>query len=260
MKKILVLVLLGLGCLLAQAQGDRILFIGDSITDGSWGSSDGSAQPSAERNHWDMNHIYGSGYMYLCAAYFQGNYPEKEYVFFNRGISGNTLSDLQKRWQEDALDLEPDVLSVLIGTNDIHYYLDSGSEDPFDFEGWEKTYRSLLDSVLKANPDVRIILGAPFVARTGWVKERADCDKRVALVGRLAVIVERIAADYGAVFLPYDKLFAALLENCPTSQDGYWIWDGIHPTAAGHQKMADLWISRSGLIEKPAAEIPALPF
>lgn len=99
------------------------MFIGDSITDGNWGNSDGSAQPSSVRNHWDMNHIYGSGYMYLCASYYQSNYPEQEYQFFNRGISGNTLNDLKNRWKEDALAIHADVVSVLIGTNDVNEYL-----------------------------------------------------------------------------------------------------------------------------------------
>ena len=96
------------------AGGQRVLFIGDSITDGNWGNSCGTAKPSSERTLWDMNHIYGSGYMYLCATYYQGNYPEKEYEFFNRGISGNTLEDLEKRWEADVIDMKPDVLSVLI--------------------------------------------------------------------------------------------------------------------------------------------------
>ena len=55
-----------------------------------------------------MNHIYGSGYMYLCASRYQGDFPEKEYAFFNRGISGNTLRDLEKRWEEDVIGMKPD--------------------------------------------------------------------------------------------------------------------------------------------------------
>ena len=100
-----------------QAQ-TKVLFIGDSITDGNWGNSCGMPTSSDERSQWDMNHIYGSGYMYLCATHYQGNYPEREYEFFNRGISGNTLADLQARWQKDVLDINPDVLSILIGTKD----------------------------------------------------------------------------------------------------------------------------------------------
>ena len=101
-----------------QAGGLKILFIGDSITDGNWGSGDG--KPSSERTLWDMNHIYGHGFMYLCASHYLGEYPQYEYEFFNRGISGNSLYDLEKRWQEDVLDINPDVLSILVGINDIN--------------------------------------------------------------------------------------------------------------------------------------------
>lgn len=76
-----------------QAGGLKILFIGDSITDGNWGSGDG--KPSSERTLWDMNHIYGHGFMYLCASHYLGEYPQYEYEFFNRGISGNSLYDLK---------------------------------------------------------------------------------------------------------------------------------------------------------------------
>ena len=122
--------------LLLHASGPRVLFIGDSITDGNWGNACGMPKPTAERSLWDMNHIYGSGYMYLCASHYQGDFPEKEYAFFNRGISGNTLRDLEKRWEEDVIGMKPDVLSVLVGTNDVHYYLQGDKKEPFDFEGW----------------------------------------------------------------------------------------------------------------------------
>ena len=124
MKQLFILLLcLSTATLCVQSQ-TRVLFIGDSITDSNWGNSGGTAQPSAERSHWDMNHIYGSGYMYLCATHFQGHYPEQEYDFFNRGISGNTLNDLKNRWQQDVIEIKPDVLSILIGTNDVSQFLD----------------------------------------------------------------------------------------------------------------------------------------
>lgn len=231
----------------SSAAGPRVLFIGDSITDGNWGNACGTAKPSAERTLWDMNHIYGSGYMYLCATHYQGNYPEKEYEFFNRGISGNTLHDLEKRWQTDAIDLKPDVLSLLVGTNDVHFYLRGDKKQPFDFAAWEKRYRSLLDRSLQANPRLKIVLGAPFVAHTGSMRESADFAERDTLVRRCARIVEQIAKDYNAVFLPYHHLFDEILSATPTTNDTYWIWDGIHPTPAGHRRMADLWIEQVNL-------------
>lgn len=226
----------------AVAGGQRVLFIGDSITDGNWGNSCGTAKSSSQRTLWDMNHIYGSGYMYLCATYYQGNYPEKEYEFFNRGISGNTLEDLEKRWEADVIDMKPDVLSVLVGTNDIHFYLQSDKKNPFDFAAWEKRYRSLLDRSLQANPNLKIVLGAPFVANTGNMRKSADFAERDSLVRRCAEITERIAKDYKAVYLPFNKMFDEILKTIPTSKDTYWIWDGIHPTPAGHKRMVDLWI------------------
>ena len=232
---------------LENTSGLRVLFIGDSITDGNWGNVC-SPKPSSERSLGDMNHIYGSGYMYLCASYYQGNYPEKEYDFFNRGISGNTLLDLEKRWKEDVIEMNPDVLSVLIGTNDIHHHLRSGNGKAFDFEVWEGRYRALLDCSLKANPKLKIILAAPFVANTGNMRKSKNFAERDSMVRRCAAIVERIAHDYHAIYLPYNTMFDELLKTCPTSKDTYWIWDGLHPTPAGHRRMADMWIERVGLL------------
>lgn len=221
----------------------RILFIGDSITDGAWGNSGGSSKPSSERNLWDLNHIYGHGYVYLCAAYYQARYPSKDYIFYNRGISGNTLSDLEKRWTEDVIKLQPDILSILIGTNDINVFMKEDKED-FDFEDWEKRYRQLLDATLKINPCIKLVLCAPFVANTGKMRESTNYQLRERLVENCATIVKKIAEDYKAIYLPFNCLFRDVIQKTPDLQKSYWIWDGIHPTAAGHKLMSDMWIKR----------------
>lgn len=102
----------------------RVLYIGDSITDGGWGRSGGSAKASKDRYQADLNHVYGHSYMMLCAAYYQSRWPDAGWTFWNRGISGNTLFQMADRWQADALELKPDVISILIGTNDVGTYLD----------------------------------------------------------------------------------------------------------------------------------------
>ena len=249
MKRLTFLTLLLSLSLCLNAGGKRILFIGDSITDGGWGKSGGSAKPSDKRTHWDKNHIYGHSYMFLCAAYYQAEYPERNYEFFNRGISGNTLTDLEKRWNTDVLALHPDVLSVLIGTNDVDVFIRNGGKD-FDIADWEARYRALLDSARVQNPDLRIVLGAPFVAYTGKMRKSENYAERERMVRQCASAVKRIADDYNAIYLPYDVMFAKTIGKTHGVSDTYWIWDGIHPTAAGHKLMADLWIK---LIDKSRA-------
>lgn len=244
MKKILLLVLaLTVSTFCALATGRRVLFIGDSITDGGWGANNGA--PSNRRNHTDMNHIFGHGYMSLCASHYMSRRPQQDYAFFNRGISGNSLEHLEARWQEDVLDLRPDVLSVLIGTNDVEYFLRQRRADAslaFDFAAWESRFRRLLEAARSQNPQLRLVLCAPFVAQEGPTGSAADYPLRQQMVGQLSGIVRQLARDYGAVFLPYDRMFARLVKKQP--RPGYWIWDGVHPTPAGHQRMADMWIKR----------------
>ena len=220
----------------------RVLYIGDSITDGGWGRSGGSAKASKDRNHTDLNHVYGHSYMMLCAAYYQSQWPDCDWQFWNRGISGNTLFQMADRWQEDALSLTPDVISILIGTNDVGAYLDeckkSGKAftiDGFDYNRWKQKYRHLLDTTRTVLPNAELVLCTPFVGKsTGQV--------RMTITDSLAQIVRKIADDYKAVVVSFDQLFANLQKSEPTPK--YWIWDGIHPTAAGHQRMAELWESR----------------
>lgn len=241
MRRLILILFLMLSLSFSFVSGKKILFIGDSITDGAWGNSGGGAKPSSERTLWDMNHIFGHGYMYLCAAHYLGCYPLQQYEFFNRGISGNTLEDLEKRWRDDVIKMDPDILSVLIGTNDVDVFLGSGEID-FDIEGWEKRYCGLLDAAFAMNSDLKLVLCAPFVANTGRMRRSENYREREVLIRKCAEAIERIAKKYKAIYLPFNIMFETLINKSDNTQETYWIWDGIHPTAAGHWQMADMWI------------------
>ena len=93
---------------------------------------------------------------------------------------------------------------------------------------------------------MQLVLCTPFIARAGWVAETDNYIQRQQLMDQMASVVRRLAQDYHATLVPFDTLFRDLRDQHPTSNNSYWIWDGIHPTPAGHRKMADMWIETAG--------------
>lgn len=195
----------------------RILFQGDSITDGGRGRGP------------DPNHLMGHSYAILIAARPAADHPELALQFFNRGISGHTILDLEKRWKADTLDLKPDVLSVLVGANDMTRNV------PMDV--YEQTYDKLLDQARQANPKLRIVLCEPFTTATGKRKENHQ-QWRDNMAQRQAV-VQKLAAKYDAAVAHFQKALDDAGKRAPLE---YWVWDGVHPTFAGHQVLADEWL------------------
>ena len=200
----------------AFAAGSRILFQGDSITDGNRGRS------------LDPNHILGHGYVFIIAARHGSAFPRLKLEFFNRGVSGNTVLDLEKRWQKDTLDLKPDLLSVLIGVND------NGRNVPLD--QYEQTYDRLLAQARQANPRLKLVLCEPFGLPVG--KHKADWDAWNASLAKRREIVARLAAKYDAALVKFQDAFDQAAKRAPAE---HWIWDAVHPTYSGHQVMADAW-------------------
>ena len=243
MKRLSIIILCLLACASVPSFGQRVVFIGDSVTDGGWGRSSDLGRPTAERNLTDLNHIYGHSYMMLCASHYEASQPERGLEFFNRGISGDDLARIEARWDDDVLAMRPDVLSVLVGINDTYLHVRNHAGEEFDFDGWESRYRALLDRARDENPELRIMLGTPFIARVGRNGAADNYLRCERITHRLAEIVCRVAADIGAVAVRYDEMFARLSFQYPAVPMSHWIWDGIHPTAAGHRKMADMWIA-----------------
>jgi lysophospholipase L1-like esterase len=194
----------------------RILFQGDSITDGNRG-----------RNA-DPNHILGHGYVFIIAARHGAAFPESKLEFMNRGISGNTVLDLQKRWEKETLDLKPDLLSILIGVND------SGRKIPLD--QYEQLYDKLLTDARAANPKLRLVLCEPFVLNHLATQPQQGSPN--ADVVQRQQIVAKLATKHGAALVQFQK---ALDHACERAPAAHWIWDDIHPTYSGHQIMADEW-------------------
>ncbi len=204
-------------------KGSRLLFQGDSITDMKWG-----------RNQADRNHYLGHSYVYLIAARLGVDTPEAELDIYNRGMSGHKVGDLRKRWQKDAIDMRPDLLSILIGVNDVGRNLDG-----VDVKTWEADYRFILDASREANPDLRLVLLDPFVLASGRLAQADTFAAWRNQVERLIPIVGQLARDYNAVHIKTQDVFDAAAKAVSPEQ---WIWDGVHPLPQGHELIARHWL------------------
>ncbi len=206
-------------------QGCRLLFQGDSITDMKWG-----------RNQSDRNHYLGHSYVYLIAARLGVDMPEARLDFYNRGVSGNTIGDLRRRWQRDGINMKPDLLSILVGTNDA-----GRNPDGIDVATWEADYRFILDASRKANPDLRLVLLDPFVLRCGKLSSAGAFKQRRDQIERLLPIVARLARDHDAVHVKTQVMFDAAAKAISPQ---HWIWDGVHPLPQGHELIARNWLQQ----------------
>ena len=200
----------------------RVLFQGDSITDG-------------ERNRNDCPHLLlGQGYQFIIAARFSTLYPERKVTFSNRAVSGNNVNMMAARWQADTLDLKPDLLSVLIGINDSG--IGGGDERKVPLNQYEQVYDKLLADARAANPDIRLVLGEPFyLPKEG----RQDGDARDQDMRQRQAIIAKLATKYQAALVKYQKVFDDACKRAPAP---FWAADGVHPTYSGHQLMADEWV------------------
>jgi lysophospholipase L1-like esterase len=199
----------------------KILFQGDSITD-------------AYRRPEEQNPAFqlGNGYAFLIASKLAQAWPGRGYEFTNRGVSGNRVSQLRERWQADALEIPSDMLSLLAGVNETIVAM-TGREC-LDVEEFYLVYRSLLADFRAVNPAIHFVLLEPFCLEAGIVTP----DWRVHLQPRQEV-VKVIAEEFGAIFVPLQEAFNRAAQFTPPA---YWIWDGIHPSHAGFQLIADAWL------------------
>ncbi len=206
----------------------KILFQGDSITDA--GRSRDAACPA--------NAGLGTGYPHLIAGKLLSLRPQRGYQFTNRGISGNRVVDLYARWKSDALNLAPDLISILIGVNDTWH--EFGSSNGVEVDRYAVVYRMLLEWTRKALPKTKLVICEPFVLPIGAVAQAwlPEMEARRAVCAQLA-------GDFDAPFVPFQAMFTDAVKEAP---DAYWLGDGVHPTVAGHMRMADLWIKTTQAI------------
>ena len=194
----------------------RILFQGDSITDAG----------RDKRNYHDM----GRGYPKFASQKLREAFPHKELEFINLGISGNRTSQLFDRLYADAIQLQPDVISIMIGINDVwhrHNNMILTSDEQIALN-----YRSILKR-LKNETNAKIVMIAPYLL------EAADKEGIREDLKTVHPIIEGLAREFADVYIPLNEHFAEALKTQPEPK--YYSADGVHPNENGARFIGDLY-------------------
>lgn len=195
---------------------DTVLFIGDSITD-----SDRNRQVLSP----NIREGLGRGYVRNIAEYFSSNGQYKNLSIYNRGIAGNRADNLANRWRSDCLDLQPSVVSILVGINDLR-----DNVSPSDFY---RNYRKILNNTRNSLPQAKLVICEPFllpnIANYGGLQRTFHEYRK---------IVRILAKEYKAVFIPYYQRF---IDASKSASAANLLSDGVHPTAAGASLLSSSW-------------------
>ncbi|MEX6688438.1 SGNH/GDSL hydrolase family protein [Danxiaibacter flavus] len=197
-------------------ESDRIVFQGDSITDSSRNRTISGSNTSEG---------LGMGYVRYVSEAILKNNTGKNIAIFNRGIAGNTSGDLLARWSVDCISLNPNVLSVLIGVNDLRYHVTPAE--------YYHNLKQLVDQAFTANPNLRLILAEPFI-----LPNINSYGSFIDNFREYRIAVRMVAKEYGAAFIP---CYNALISHIQNADYTKFSVDGFHPSALGVEILAQEW-------------------
>jgi lysophospholipase L1-like esterase len=177
-----------------KAEESRVVFMGDSITD-FWGRQRGSF------------------------------FPGKPYI--NRGISGQTTPQMLIRFRPDVIKLQPKVVVILAGTNDI-----AGNTGPESIEDIENNLASMAD-LAKANR-IRVVLSTVMPV-CDYIKPQTERRPPAEIV-KLNDWIKQYVAQNGLTLLDY---YSAMVDAHGMFKKDL-TFDGLHPNVAGYEVMGPL--------------------
>ena len=198
-----------------------LLFIGDSITDCQ----------RLESSHAPL----GCGYVHFAANSLLAACPHLNLTIENRGVSGDTTRELLLRWDQDCLSLKSNIVSIMIGINDLWRKFGETPEirslhiSPAEYE---QNLSTLLRRV-KDECSSQLILMEPFMFCDHPDNPMlADLDAYIS-------IVHVLADEFNAVLVPVHAAYMALKDKRPANQ---WAEDTVHPYPWAHAWLAKQWL------------------
>jgi lysophospholipase L1-like esterase len=209
----------------ALAKGDRIVFLGDSITQGGGGPK---------------------GYITLVKNTLEAQYKDLGIEVFNAGISGNKVPDLQRRLQKDVLDKKPTIVFIYIGINDVWHWKKNDKGEMAGGTPKDKYEEGLKDLIARIKAaGARVILCTPSV-----IGEKNDgTNERDAMLDEYSEISRKVAQETGVPLNDLHKAFQAYEKenNKENKPNGVLTGDGVHLNPAGNKFLAGLMLKALGV-------------
>jgi len=204
---------------------DTIVFIGDSITD-------------AERHRQTYKPL-GFGYVHFAGNLLWAKHTELNLSIVNTGVSGDTIRDMECRWEKDCIAHRPNVVSILVGINDVWQLAmePEMAETAAGLNEYEVTLNELL-SRTREQCNCQFVLMEPFMFCR-------DQDNAVLKTLKPYIeVVNRLAAKYDAVLVPLQHEIDSRIAEIPSQK---WSADMVHPYLWAHAWIALRWMEATCL-------------
>lgn len=201
-----------------------ILFTGDSITE-------------ASRNLNDIenlnNNSLGNGFSNVIAGELIACNPDKNFKFYNTGIKGNSSTDLIKRFDNDVIKYNPNIVTLCIGVGDVLRKYNNSGLEPVDCETYKKNLKIMINKLKEIN--AHIILLSPYVIdKDNNSKKFLDIQKHVEMC-------QDIATEYNLDYINLQNVFYNYLQHLDNTMLSS---DSVHPNIVGHTIISKLILEK----------------
>ncbi len=216
--------------------GDRVVFLGNSITDGG--------------------HYHS--YVWL---YYMTRFPYMNLRFFNAGIGGETAGDMLGRLDGDVFAKRPTVLAVTFGMNDTGYFEYNGDNgEAFGQARYEECRANYgrMEQRLEGLDSVRVILlGSSPYDETARIEGNEPLHGKNDVLRRVSAFQRESAASHGWEYLDYNAPLTELTQRRQADDPAFTLTGGdrIHPDNDGHMVMAYLFLKAQGFAGKEVADM-----
>ena len=239
----LLIFILIIGCNDVNEDKFKIVFLGDSITEAGVYDKEVGVEYNGELVYPD----------YTGFITFLSQSVSENTKLVGKGISGDKVSDLLTRYKKDVIDLNPDIVFIYIGINDVWHKYDFGTGSDIDL--YENGLRQIISEIQKIGS--KVVLCTPtvigenygdFTLANQYVEQYRDAKTMESMNNDLDAfsdVVRNLSSEYNTDLIDLRKIFMSYIsENNPNNKpSGILTYDGVHLNDQGNKLIADQMIN-----------------